>query len=80
MKILTWNIRGLANPTSQNELANLCILHRPLLVAITEPMVDFEKIGPVYWQALHLSLVAVSANDSLRFNFLFLFMCALCSC
>lgn len=62
MNIIIRNIRCLANTVSRNKLANLCRVYHPLLVAIAETMVDYEKIPSSCWRALHSSLVAVSKN------------------
>lgn len=62
MTFLIWNVTGLANPRSRHELANICLLHRPTLIAISEPMVDLKNIDESLWRFLHLPLVAVSTN------------------
>lgn len=63
MKILKWNIRGLVNPSSKKELANIVSFHKPALVAISEPLVEFSSVSSSYWHCLHLTLVTVSNNQ-----------------
>lgn len=64
MKIIFWNIRGLANPKSKQKLANLCIHYRQEMVEIAEPMTDFQNIPDSYWRLRNLSLVACTTNPT----------------
>jgi exonuclease III len=42
MKILYWNVRGLANSPTRLALKNLLIAHKPDIVVISEPWMDFD--------------------------------------
>lgn len=63
MKILYWNIRGVANPDSQMELHSICVKYKPDFVCISEPMTLFSKIPMVSWSPLHLKLVETNSKD-----------------
>ena len=67
MKVFYWNIRGIGNPSSQMEFSNFCRIHKPDLICIAEPMVDFSS-----WLSLNLTLVAVNDRGSSLPNILVL--------
>lgn len=54
MKLLYWNIRGLGNAESRLVLKKLCNHHKPHLVLIAEPWVEFSSISPSFWKSLGL--------------------------
>jgi len=61
MKLLYWNIRGIANPPSRLALKRLLLQHKPDLLFIAEPWMRYETI-PVTW--LHmLGFKAFSFNS-----------------
>lgn len=54
MKILFWNIRGLGNAESRLILKKLCNQHKPHLVCIAEPWIEFSSVSPSFWKSLGL--------------------------
>lgn len=63
MKFLCWNIRGLANPTSRQELANIYSFHKSSLVAISDPITSFNSNSEGYWRSLGIHLVKENAHQ-----------------
>jgi len=49
MNLLYWNIRGIDNSNTQIALKNLYMSHKPMLLFIAEPMVNFAQIPAWYW-------------------------------
>ena len=71
MKVLYWNLRGVANLNTQSELANLCHTHKPDLLCISEPMVSFDSISPSFWKSCNMKLVCTNSRDCLPNLWLF---------
>jgi len=46
MKLLYWNIRGIANTPSSLAFKRLLLLHKPDLVFIAEPWMEFGDFPP----------------------------------
>lgn len=65
MKLLSWNIRGIGNSDSCNELSNICRQYHPDLVCILEPMISFDIIPSSYWVSLNLRLISMNERGSL---------------
>jgi exonuclease III len=62
MKILYWNVRGLANSPTRLALKNLLIAHKPDIVVISEPWMDFD-LFPKRWLAImNFKLFAVNTR------------------
>lgn len=71
MKILYWNIRGIANLDSKFELSNICRSHKPDFLCISEPMVQFDVISAIFWSSLNMQLVAVNNKPNMPSIWLF---------
>lgn len=71
MKILYWNIRGIANLDSKLELSNICRSHKPDFLCISEPMVQFDVISAIFWSSLNMQLVAVNNKPNMPSIWLF---------
>lgn len=44
MNILYWNIRGIGNSETRTALNNFYLTHKPILIFIAEPKIDFVNI------------------------------------
>lgn len=69
MKILYWNIRGIANLDSKLELSNICRSHKPDFLCISEPMVQFDVISAIFWSSLNMQLVAVNNKPNMPIGY-----------
>jgi hypothetical protein len=68
MKSLYWNIRGLANQPSRLALSRLILLHKPDLVFIAEPWMDFSKFPPSWLHRLGFKIFSLNDRGNLRPN------------
>ena len=64
MKVLYWNIRGIANDNSKDALRNFCWMHNPDFLCIAEPWVDLALISTNYWR--FMGLIHVVSNKRLN--------------
>jgi len=48
MNILYWNVRGIGNSDTRLALKKLFMSHKPILIFVTEPMVNFAQIPTWY--------------------------------
>lgn len=60
MKVLFWNVRGLANSASQLALNNFCLSNKFDFLFISEPWMDLNNIPISYWNSLRLKCFAVN--------------------
>ena len=65
INVLFWNCRGIRGEPTRRVLRELCHLHRPALVCIAEPMVDFSSISSSFWSSLGLHLVGMNDRGGL---------------
>lgn len=68
MKLLYWNVRGIANADTQRALKNLVLSHKPSIVCISEPFVLASSIPVSYWRSMSLSLVSTDDRGLLDPN------------
>jgi hypothetical protein len=52
MNILYWNIRNIGNSETRTALKNLYLTHKPMLIFIAEPKIDFVNIPAWYWPTI----------------------------
>jgi hypothetical protein len=65
MKILFWNIRGLANSPSKLALKRFISLHKPDLLFISEPWLDYADFPIRWFHNLNLKMFAVNDRQHL---------------
>lgn len=68
MKVIYWNIRGIANEDSRNSLRNFCLTHSPDIVFILEPMPTPEASPFNYGNSCNLRFVATNNRGDMIFN------------
>ena len=61
MRVLYWNIRGIANVPSQDALKQFVRVHNPEVLCIAEPFVALTSIPLSFWRSLGMRFVG--AND-----------------
>lgn len=54
MKLIYWNIRGLAKAASRQALKSFCLSHNPDLLFISEPWINIEQVPSSFWRSLRL--------------------------
>lgn len=54
MKLIYWNIRGLANSPSRQACRNFCNSHKPDFLFLTEPWINFDQVPISFWKSLKL--------------------------
>jgi len=68
MKIIYWNIRGLANSPSKLALHRLISLHKPDFIFIVEPWMDFNNFPPAWLNRLGIKLFTCNHRENLLPN------------
>jgi exonuclease III len=68
MKILYWNIRGIANTPSKLALRNIISSNNPDVILLAEPWMNFIAFPRWWLQRLGLKLFALNARDNLLSN------------
>lgn len=68
MKILFWNIRGIANKASRLALRRLIQNNHPDIVCIIKPWMDFEKFPQRWLHRFDLKAFAFNKRDNLLPN------------
>ncbi|XP_062028531.1 uncharacterized protein LOC133744441 [Rosa rugosa] len=61
MKVLYWNLRGIANDPTQDVLKKFVRDHNPDVLCISEPFVSLDSLPLNFWSSLNL--VIVGTND-----------------
>ncbi|KAK9904622.1 hypothetical protein M0R45_000540 [Rubus argutus] len=61
MRILYWNLRGIANDPTQNALKGFVRDQCPEILCISEPFVSLDSIPCSFWRMMNL--VAICTND-----------------
>lgn len=69
IKILFWNVRGMANPNTQSELANLCFTYSPDYLCTFEPMVSLSSIHSTFWNSIRMKFVCSNDRGELYVGF-----------
>jgi hypothetical protein len=62
MKILFWNIRGIGNPDSRLVVKSLCSTHKPDILFIAEPMIDFASVPSWFWKSINITKFCVNSR------------------
>ncbi|KAI9201019.1 hypothetical protein LWI28_016717 [Acer negundo] len=75
INVLFWNYRGIRGEPMRRVLRELCRLHKPALVCIVEPMVDFSSISSGFLSSLGLRLVGMNDRGGLILT-IWVFTCA----
>ena len=68
MNILYWNIRGIGNSDTRIALKKLFLSHKPSLIFLAEPMVNFVSIPAWYWPSIGVSKYCINNRGPLRPN------------
>lgn len=68
MNSFFWNVRGIGNVDTRITLRNLFLTHRPLLLFITEPIIDISQIPTWYWHSIGVLKFCVNDRGSLLPN------------
>ena len=68
MNILYWNIRGICNSETRTALKNLYSTHKPMLIFIAEPKIDFVNIPVWYWPTIGVTKYCINNRGSLLPN------------
>ncbi|KAK9930542.1 hypothetical protein M0R45_027578 [Rubus argutus] len=65
MKTIFWNIRGLANSSTQRTLRSLVKHHSPDFLCLAEPMTVITKIKQSFWRSIGMNLIGVNERGQL---------------
>jgi len=68
MNLLYWNVRGISNFDTQIALKNLYMSHKPMIIFIAEPMVNFAQIPTWYWLTIGVSKYCINNRGPLLPN------------
>jgi hypothetical protein len=68
MKVLYWNIRGLANAPSRLALKKLILKEKPDFIFIAEPWIHFDKFPKRWLVRLGLKLFSMNNRNNLTPN------------
>jgi hypothetical protein len=68
MKCIYWNTRGLANSPTRLALKRLILQHKPDLILLSEPWVNFEDMPRRWLVNLNLKLFAMNTRNNLLPN------------
>ncbi|XP_019455197.1 PREDICTED: uncharacterized protein LOC109356329 [Lupinus angustifolius] len=60
MRVLFWNYRGLSNTKTKLVLKNLCLVNKPDLVFLAEPMIAVGDVNNLFWSELQLSVFTLN--------------------
>jgi hypothetical protein len=64
MNILYWNIRGICNFETCTALKNFYLTHKPMLILIAEPKIDFVNIPAWYWPTIGVTKYCINNRGS----------------
>jgi len=68
MNILYWNVRGIGNSDTRLALKNLFLSHKPSLIFVAEPMVNFLQIPAWYWPSIGVNKYCINNRGPLLPN------------
>lgn len=68
MKILYWNLWGIANVPTQKALKEFVRAHTPEILCIAEPFVTLVSIPSSFWCTLGMQVICTNDHDSLSPN------------
>lgn len=64
MKLIYWNVRGIANQETRLVLKEFCSTHRPDILFISEPWMAFDKFPSSFWNSLNLKCFALNDRSN----------------
>jgi len=64
MKCFYWNIRGVGNLESQIHLFHMVKRHKPDMLFLAEPLIDFSSFPSWFWHKLNLHKHALNNTNS----------------
>lgn len=68
MKCIYWNARGLANPPTRVALKRFILQHRPDVILLSEPWMDFVDFPRRWLVNLNLKLFVVNSRQNMLPN------------
>lgn len=68
MVCLSWNVCRLGNKQTRNAIDNLCISHKPDLVAIYEPKITKDALLRNFLHKLNLTFLTNNERPNMRLN------------
>jgi len=68
MNFLYWNVRGIGNSDIRIALKKLYMSHKPMLIFIVGPMVNFAQISAWYWLTICVSKYCINNRGPLFTN------------
>jgi hypothetical protein len=68
MNVLYWNVRGIGNPDTRLALKKIYLSHKPSLIFIAEPMINFHQVPAWYWPSIGVSKYCINNRGSLLPN------------
>jgi len=68
MNFLYWNVRGISNSDTRIALKNLYLSHKPMLIFIAEPMINFALVHSWFWPSIGVSKYCVNNRGPLLPN------------
>ena len=68
MKCVYWNTRGLANSPTRLALKKLIKQHKPDIILLSEPWMDFDDLPRRWLVSLNLKLFALNSRNNLLPN------------
>jgi hypothetical protein len=68
MKCFYWNTRGLANSPTRLALKNFVLQHKPDIVLLSEPWMDFHDLPRRWLLSLNLKFFAMNSRPNLLPN------------
>lgn len=69
LKIIFWNVKGLGNPETRLVLKNLCKMHRPDFLFLSEPWIAYSQVPSGFFRSLNLKLFVENDRGSIPSNF-----------
>jgi hypothetical protein len=64
MNLLFWNIRGIGNSDTRIALKDFYMTHKPLLIFIAEPEINFVNIPAWYWPTIGVTKYCINNRGS----------------
>ncbi|XP_040369487.1 uncharacterized protein LOC121051324 [Rosa chinensis] len=68
MKVLYWNVRGIANAPTQNALKDFIRVHKREILCIAEPFVALNSIPSSFWRGFGLATICTNDRGGSRPN------------
>lgn len=68
MKVFSWNVKGIGNPSTRLVLSKFCIKHKPDLVFVSKPKIGLDNFPVNFLKRLNLRVFAINNRDTLTSN------------